>query len=252
MRAKIFIIGIIIALTGVTLQFMALVTGFPEWLSYAGMPIMMAGLCCVIMFGIKWNRHAPYVPLQKIEKDVLIEYFNGRVPEDTVRLFVSDDRMSRVRICSDGDVAYIVFEQLALFDKDELQYALNYGWWAPAMPSGFKSIYDCAETALKENVHLIKDMTEVLLPLPSKNTYKIKFVRPKKFFGCLQTVEFKIDGDCYLIKNGQTVEVDVGAGMHVILLDGNPYLVENLNTDCEFLIKAHYRFAGGSYFTLEK
>lgn len=250
MKVKIFIIGIIIAIIGVTLQFMKAVTGFPEWLLYAGMPIMFAGLYCAIMFGIEWNRPAPRVPLKKIENDVLIEYYNNRVPENTVKLFVSDDRMSRVIICREDGVVGIVSEMLMLCDEDELQYSVSYGSWVPET-FGFKGVYDSVETALKENAYLIEGMSEVSLPLPSKNTYKIKFVRPKKFSVGLQKVQFAVDGDSYLIKNGQTVEVEADSGMHIITLDFNSYLVENLNTDCEFLIKVHYRFAGGSYFTLE-
>lgn len=250
MKVKIFIIGIIIAIIGVTLQFMKSVAGFPEWLSYAGVPIMIAGVYCAIMFGIEWNRPAPRVPLKKIEKDVLIEYFNGKMPENTVRLFVSDDRMSRVRIYRENEAVFIIQEQLMLCDEDELKYSMSYGSWV-SVTFGFKGVYDSVETALKENAYLIEGMNEVSLPLPSKNTYKIKFVRPKKFSAGLQKVQFAVDGESYLIKNGQTVEVEADSGMHIITLDFNSYLMENLNTDCEFLIKVHYRLAGGSYFTLE-
>lgn len=257
MKVKIFIIGILVLIIGVALQFMQSVAGFPEWLSYAGVPLSIAGVYIAIYFGIKWDlplHHVPQhdVPLQKLEKDALVDYFNDRVPENTVKLFVSDDRMSRARICSNGDVVYIVLEQLELFAEEELKYALNYGWWAPAMPSGFNSIYDCVETAIKENAAFIGYMNEVLLPLPSKSTHTIKFIRPKKFSACLQKVQFGVDGNYYLIKNGQTVEVEANSGMHVIILDGNSYLLEKLDTDCEFLIKAHVRFTSGAYFTLEK
>ena len=250
MKVKIFIVGITIVIIGVTLQFMKSVAGFPEWLSYAGMPVMFAGVYCAIMFGIDWNRPSPHIPLKKIEKDVLIEYFNNRLSENTVRLFVSDDRMTRVLICREDGAFGIVSEMLMLCDEDELQYSVSYGRWVPST-FGFKGVYDSVETALKENKDLIEGMNEVLLPLPPKPKIKIKFIRPKKFSAGLQKVQFRVDGNYYLIKNGQTVEVEADSGMHIIALDGNSYLLENLNTYCEFSIKAHCRFAGGAYFTLE-
>lgn len=250
MKVKVFVIGILIFIVGIALQFMKVIAGFPEWLSYAGVPLSILGVYVTVFCGIDWNKPSPRSPLPKIEKDVIVEYFTSRLSDSTVRLFLSEDRMARIRICSQNEVVFIASEQLILFGEDELKYANGYGWWAP-VNLGSKSIYDSVETAIKENAPVIAGMNEVLLPLPEKPKYKIKFIRPKKFVACLKKALVRVDGEYYVIKSGQTVEVEANVGMHIMEIDGTPVVLENLDTDCCFTVKANFRFTG-SYFTLEE
>ena len=190
-----------------------------------------------------------------IDRKKLIAYYYKCLPglcNNAVKLYCSNDKMQAAIIYKREDNTFGIEElHLELYDEEEREYAHDYGDWEPC--GNGVSIYDTAETAIKESGHILSDMQEVdLTSSASKAVRKLTVIRKKRLVSAFIKETFKIDGKKYQIKNGETVEIDIDDDMHIL---SSPYSSEFIDAglkDITVYIKCKFSLIWGNKFEFVK
>lgn len=193
--------------------------------------------------------------LPPMDKSDLIAYYNKcllGLHDNAVKIYRSKDKIHAAIIYKNEDNTFGIEElTLELYDEEEYRYTLDYGNWLPS--GGAMGIYDTAETAVKENGHILNDMQEVdLASVASKKVRKLTIIRKKKLVSAFIKELFYLDGKQYQIANGETIEVDIDEGMHILnSVDSLEFIGEG-SEDVIVYLKCKYHFLFGNTFKFIK
>ena len=218
MNLKKLLLGIAVFVLGIVVIFLQLLPEVSREVYYLGLPLAVFG-GMLIVYSFDWGGHGKVrvKPLPQVDREVLIEYFYRsllHLYDDAVKIYFSKDKMRTVIIRNDDGTLRIAELRLCLYDNEEAMLAHSYGGWEPDW-GGIVGIYDTAETAIKENAYRLNDMEEVDVSSALKNdTRKLTIVR-KKGASFKKTPVF-IDERKYYIARGETFEIDIDEGMHVL------------------------------------
>lgn len=199
---------------------MAAVPEAPVWISSCAVPVAVFG-GILIVHSFDWGSHGhgrvTVKPLPQVDREELIEYFYRsllHLYDDSVKIYFSEDKMRTVIIRNDDGTFRIAEFRLCLYDSEEAMLAHSYGGWEPNW-GGIVGIYDTLETAVKENAYVLNGMEEVdVSAVLKKDVRKLTIVR-KKGVSFKKTPIF-IDERKYYIARGETFEIDIDDGMHVL------------------------------------
>ena len=256
MNLKKLLLGIAVFVVGVGVCFLQLLPEVSSEITYLGIPLAVFG-CMLIIYSFNWNGHGhvPVHTLPQVDRDALIEYFFSNLLhlyEDAVKIYLSKDKMRAVIIRRFEDNTFAMGELcLDLFDEEQVKLVQDYGGWIPGR--GPFGIYDTVETAIKENAYLLNDMEEVdMFSFEPKKVRKLTIIREKRFAAGLIKADFYLDEKQYGIANGETVEMNIDEGMHVLNTVDTVEFIGKGVEDVTVYIKCKYSFFNGSRFVFVK